>query len=411
MRAMGSCRTLVGRSLCIAGVALLLCSCRLFLDPGEYDGIAGGVVSGCSEEQFLRLDWNQVSEMLASPPGEHLVVETGSTYTLDTNQNGGADNNGEPVPAVIVGLPQSGAEQAAVLVVEGLTIEAEATLRATGTRPLIIASLGDVSIRGELDVSSTRAGMQGAGANSIACTESSSGLPGVSDSTTTHGPGGGGGSLGDRGGNGGHGMAGGSSFASGGIGGMPRLGLANDIAVAVFGGCQGGDGTTAGGGGGVAGGASGGAIQVSSCGTITVHDDAVIRASGAGGAGGATMLAGGAGGGSGGYIGLDAPKLVFHNATIVANGGAGGGGATNSGTSDGGEDGPDSTSPAAGGNNSGGSGGSRENPLGRSGQDSATSIAAGGGGGSVGVIALRSDEEPSLETALFSPAPLLRRQP
>jgi hypothetical protein len=163
----------------------------------------------------------------------------------------------------------------------------------------------------------------------------------------TAGGGGGGGAIADSGGDGGDE---GGVPGSGGKGG-------NSFGInALTGGCAGLPG-----GHGVAGdsGSGGGAVWIATdTGALTFEATAIVNASGAGGLGGATDGHGGSGGGSGGLIVLQAETLHATGAQIFANGGGGGGGAgTNAGTIDNtrGTNGGDPMGPALGGG--GGTGG------------------------------------------------------
>ncbi len=252
-------------------------------------------------------------------------------------------------------------------VITGGTIAGSTT--ATGTRPLVLMSSGDIAIA-TLDVASHRGMPDGAAANSSMCKP-----PGASQT----GGGGGGGGFGGAGGDGGNGAG------NGGKGGM------TSAAASLRGGCPGADGTTTN-----THGNGGGAVMLMAATSISISD--AIDASGAGAlAASATNGAGASGGGSGGLIDLEAPTI--NNAGVVyANGGSGSEGSGSGGTQGQAGNDPTGVSAAPGGGGlsgtggNGGNGGSRAvgNGDGLPGDNAtATGImkgGGGGGGGGVGVI-------------------------
>jgi hypothetical protein len=177
-------------------------------------------------------------------------------------------------------------------VLAGSKIEISGALTATGTRPLVLFSSGDLTVTGSVDVSSN-AGRIGAGGNDSSC------IAGGGGQSSAAGAGGGaGGSFGTPGGNGGKG-------ASGAVpGGGPAV--ASGIPSVVRGGCAGavgGTGTSAA----DTPGAGGGAVYLLAGATLSI--DGTINASGAGGGRGRLSKGGGSGGGSGGMIAFFAPDL------------------------------------------------------------------------------------------------------
>jgi hypothetical protein len=272
-----------------------------------------------------------------------------------------------------------------------MTIMAGATITAHGSRPLVLVSMGTLTVSGIVDVSSHAAGMTGAAANDASCTTANGGLP-QQASTSTSGGG-----------------AGGSFGTAGGAGGAPGNGTAVAAEPAINGaqltrlrgGCRGGDGGRDHDGHFGAGGASGGAVYLMATTQIDLKGGQVL-ANGAAGGGGAFPSAadfpGGGGGGAGGLVMLDSPAIVLQSAIVMASGGGGGGGqgAGPSAGMGGGE--PTATAPlaAAGGGVGGmmaGSGGfgsslSAPGPGGGGIEGVGTGGAAGGGGGGAGVIRL-----------------------
>lgn len=285
-----------------------------------------------------------------------------------------------------------GGQEAVLLSIDSLTIDAGATLRVVGARPVIFAVSGDVNVAGMLDARSGSATSPGAGANNVACGTSGVGANGqVSGSPETAG-GGGGGAFGGNGGNGGNGNGGGTAGSGGNSNGDATL-------IPLRGGCRGGNGghfdsmTNSG-----RGGPGGGAVQITSGGVINVVANGTISASGAGGRGGtADLRIAGGGGGSGGAVLLEALTInVNATGAVTANAGAGGEGSGYGGSMWSGVDGDDgdarSTARAqcnvglvCGGN--GGEGGARAgNATNGGGPGCGTNMPGGGGGGGVGRI-------------------------
>jgi hypothetical protein len=264
-------------------------------------------------------------------------------------------------------------------VVAATTLRVNATLRATGAKPLVLLARDAILVNQLIDVGSHRlpAEFVGAGADPVAC------LAGAQPSTSG---GGAGGSFAGAGGNGGSGGAGAA-------GGLPAR--ATTPITAFRGGCAGQDGNGAGKG---TGGHGGGAVYLIAGNRIDITGPG-INAVGEGGTGGAVIAnspSGGGGGGSGGMIGLDAPTITC-TGLILANGGGGGQG---SGTSNTGAAGSDPTGIGAAGGGTGGSvfGGTGGNgsfgAAGGSGANGSIALSVGagggGGGGAAGIVKARA---------------------
>ncbi|MDX2086620.1 MAG: hypothetical protein SFX73_02165 [Kofleriaceae bacterium] len=254
-----------------------------------------------------------------------------------------------------------------VCVLAGTTVtHPSGTLRAHGSRPLVVLATQTLQISGTLDVSSTRTGPPGAGATTAICISPDGGDDNGGAS------GGGGGSFGGRGGDGGVGDTDGSDVPGG-------AAAATFEPASVRGGCPGGAGGDSDHLGG-AGGRGGGAVYLIAGVSITI--DGMIWASGAGGSSGDDD-AGGGGGGAGGLIGLDAPSVTIMNGTLVANGGGGGeGGGSNAGAH--GLDGTHNTTIAFGGEGDeffGGDGGDGSGGNVHDASDGQDNLGGGGGGG------------------------------
>lgn len=317
----------------------------------------------------------------------------GCDVTLDTS--GMAVSVAGPTGCVVVAPPSfvkaqgGGLPELAVVVVTSLDIPSGVTVRAVGTRPLVLAVRGSVTIAGTLDVSGVNvAHASGAGGEtSCGASTGGDGISGAAVGDRTGG--GGGGALGDDGGDGGDGVE-----TSKGTKGVKQ---GADTQIPLRGGCRGGHGgdrsATADGLGN--GGRAGGAVQVSAAGAVSVSGK--VRAHGDGGLGGATRKGGG-GGGSGGGILLEGQTIaVAPGARVVANGGGGGAGAdTVQSAAPNGQAGQDTTARAAGAvgaswGASGGEGGAAVGTVGLAGADRPNSggNAGGGGGGGGGAGRVR----------------------
>lgn len=255
------------------------------------------------------------------------------------------------------------------------------TLRATGTRPLVLIGAQRVTVTGTLDVASYQSepAIAGAGADDPAsCLAPVGPIDGGPSGGGPQDAGGGGGGGGFRG-RGGTGIGGVGLGADGGFGG-PMRPLPGPFEAGCFGGA---------GGAGLQPGPrrshGGGGVYVMAGIEITIGG--TIAAWGAGGVGG-TARAGGAGGGSGGMIALAAPRVtVGAGARLLATGGGGGEGGSPSVTGESGKDGDLSTpgiTSACGhdGGVGGRTGGGDSGDLNGGG----AGCAGGGGGGSAGWI-------------------------
>jgi hypothetical protein len=225
----------------------------------------------------------------------------------------------------------------------GFTLPAGKTIRAFGSKPLVLLSTTTIDLQGGVDVSSRNAGVMntGAGANPAgSCTVTTA---------ATGNSGGFGGSFSGRGGDG--------EPVDGSRGMAPA---AASFPTILRGGCPGGSGaTTSGTATAGVGGNGGGAVAIIAAVRIDFNDK--INASGAGGLGGSPERSGAGGGGSGGMIVLDAPSIVpGASGQIFANGGGGaegGAGTASGGTASMGLPGGESTAPKTPGTRGGGGAG------------------------------------------------------
>jgi hypothetical protein len=265
-----------------------------------------------------------------------------------------------------------------LIVVKSLSMSGATQLTVTGAVPLVIVSLGDVSLS---NGASIVANSQGTGSTPGA----GGGLGGQPGDNPGNGPGGGAASPDTTT----VGSGGGSFCGLGGPGPSPSMIYgAPDLRPLV-------GGSGAGGASGTGAGNGGGAIQIAAAGTIAIGSGSYVSVSGGGGVlggglGGGCTFDNGTGGGSGGAILLEAPSVTVAGA-LVANGG--GGGAAQNGQ-DGWYQGPlsSASTPTAGGtqNNgmytgTGGLGGAGTTPNGTAGvtgsADCGTNNTIGGGGG------------------------------
>jgi hypothetical protein len=270
-------------------------------------------------------------------------------------------------------------------VIPGASIAITGNTSATGSRPLVLFSLGTITqgTNIALDVASHRAGTTGAGTQPAVCAA----FPQAPMNSAAGAGGGAGGSFMNMGGGGG----------AGGNGSTPGLAPAADTTAPTVlrGGCRGQTGAEAATGSAGAFGAGGGAVYLLARTSISLAGP--ISASGAGGSG-ALTAGGGGGGGAGGMIVLSAPSITSSTARLVANGGGGGGaGGANNGMG-GFDPNPNTLSTAAPGGSGGAGNGCGGQGMGGSG--AATTVVAGvgeagstnntcgggGGGGAIGYI-------------------------
>ena len=330
--------------------------------------------------------------------------------------------DGAPAPTgcVFTTDMEGGTLEVAVLAVGSLTVGA--TVRVTGSRPLVVAAADKITITGTLD-GGAKTSTPGPGGG-IAEQGTGAGKDGSHAGTYTDSGGGGAGFL-IAGANGGSASFTGSS-ATGGVAGA---GFTGDLSVSLPGGSSGGKLSAEACSAGMAnggGGAGGGSIQLSARGSIEVSGN--VNVGGGGGLGGCVNGSAdegsGGGGGSGGALWIESPTVKLSGGAW-ANGGAGGGAAEGlvgaNGTAGGnGGDGTMSKTAAAGGTTpgmyagGGGSGGTGTGLSASSGAPPGAPTAApagmtangGGGGGSAGEITIRYNGSAML-SGNISPVPQL----
>jgi hypothetical protein len=340
-----------------------------------------------SEDAFIDTDTGEIEGLRAAGAG----LVSGVYFQTITQANGSA---------------------LGVFSVDGLIVEAAATLTVQGSAGLVFASSTDVTVDGAIDATGpsgtaalTTSGPNAGGAAWVAGGGGSGSTNGASGATSGGGAGagsvpiagvhygnggggagfcyGGGGGMGDRpsiAGSpgtstaGGAGGWGGGDGGRGGDGGDPYGATVSEPLLAGSGGAGGVSDTDFnpnGGGGG--GGAGGGAVQISAQGSVTIAG--VVDASGGDGG---TAWGGGGGGGSGGTVLIEAVDLVVSGSLLV-EGGEGG-------------DGNEAWQPAG---TTGGSAGAAGSPGGGGG-----ATESGGGGASAGRIILRWDTSETISGTL-----------
>jgi hypothetical protein len=329
--------------------------------------------------------------------GVPAAINLGCVATFNSTDGGFNWCSGQPLPAFTV-ISQPGGPNAMVLSMTGLTVTG--TLNLIGSRPVILAVWGDVTVpsTGTISAASTLAGNDGAGQGSSGCTAEN----GFNDANT--GGGGAGGGYGTRGADGGNGNA----TAHGGRGGAPFGGVIIQPLVA---GCPGGTGGKSSPNTGGAGGSGGGAVQISAAGTLNIAG--VVTASAAGGSGGMSVnpkANGGGGGGSGGSVLLEGWRILIPStAKLTANGGGGGEGSNNSGAdgTNGGDGSQTNATPVGSGNNTicGGSGGTSGTATAAPGPgvNSTSNCGGGGGGGAVGKVTVNAPFTCQMDAGVQSP--------
>jgi hypothetical protein len=329
---------------------------------------------------------NFLPEQVPTPPGA-VTLNCGDSTIYTTGTPSFANWCSQPLPGVAI-IAQPGGTDAVLVSFSSLTLAVGSTLHVQGTRPLIIAATGDVTIAGNVE----------AVAGASGCADGGAGASGGNGDTLG---GGGGGSLSTAGGSGGNGSP---AFTTG-SGGAPGLVDSNALLVPLRGGCPGGVGH----GSQAPLAAGGGALQISIGGTLVVSG--TLSAPGWGAARALASGNGGGGGGSGGVILLEALAVTMTGgAVIAANGGGGGEGAGALVDGDPGSPGAADGGAAPGGSNlfnAGGNGGvgAIRGAAAGDGTD-ATIGGGGGGGGGLGRIRLRTGVGCSIGTqVLFSPAP------
>jgi hypothetical protein len=342
---------------------------------------------------------------LPMPLGALHVSANGYIYDSDRGVFiGGPDINHSSIT-----FAQDDGTVARIMSVSSFTVDPGVRLRVLGTMPLIVASWGEITMAGRIEIDSNVGGFRGAGSNSSKCAGAQSGESGVA---TAGSGGGGGGGFGAAGGTGGTADVDNAMIAGGAGGGAAVM-----PARYVRGGCSGGPGgaigpsampplmpaTVA------PGGAGGGALLLSARTKLTLTGS--LDAGGAGGLAGPGNEAGGGGGGSGGFLGLESPMVIISATGVaVANGGGGGGAGSATAAGMNGMDAGSAPTAAPGGagavcGTSGGAGGAGVTPAGVSlVPQQASDCGGGGGGGAAGVLAVHSASF-TMTGAMVSPAP------
>lgn len=274
-------------------------------------------------------NFNPTSINFSAQP--NTTLDCGTTTVDSTDPDGSGPkvatiSNWCGTAPTLIAQNQTDGPQVVVIPLHSLTISSGNTLRLIGSRPVILAVDGDVTIAGTIDASANGVS-PGAGGN-WSCDASQGGDGSGGSGNYVGASGGGGGGFGTAGGQGGRAdddadfsfppfVVGDGVTSSGGSAGQPR---SDTDLVPLMGGCAGG----AAGGCGTTRAAGGGAVQISSGGALDVTGS--IRANGGIGSipCGTNEEGGGTGGGSGGGILLERTDGST-SGTLQANGGNGGG--------------------------------------------------------------------------------------
>lgn len=351
-------------------LALGVVGCSVLVDIAEKSP-NGGETPTCSDWPSTAEDFDLCSQGAAT---EELLMESGG-WDVDTDSGELLDGDGilVDIASAIVTMPNG--IEALVIMVGSLRMDT--SLEVVGSRPLVIASWGDIEIYRDLRVDG-KVDTPGPGANPASC-GMSAGEMGLDDDGGASA--GGGGALGGPGGPGAIGNNNGIPSTPGGAGGVVNPGL-----IGLQGGCPGGRGGGLGG----DGGNGGGAIALVARGRVVI--DADIEAVGRGGRGGRNIRSGGGGGGAGGMILLSGNQIEIQSrAALSANGGGGGGGADANDNGRSGRKGNLSLDAASGGNAplGGGVGGNGSSAFDLAGAIGGDNVAGGGGGGGgAGIITI-----------------------
>jgi len=265
------------------------------------------------------------------------------------------------------------AGQPAACVIWGVDVTID-NVTASGSRPLVIAASGSITVMNGLNGSSVRSpSRNGPGAPSALCAAFAS----TPQGSTLGAGGGAGGSFMTIGGPGGDGVTGAN-------GGSPAAANAATPTV-LRAGCAGQRGGPDGANMAPTPGLAGGAMYLVAGVEITLQSGSRVNASGSGANGTTIEDVGGGGGGTGGMIRLYAPTITATGATLLANGGGGGEGATTGGSAPGDDPNPSTpTTPAAGGAGFAGGGNGGSGFAGSTNAGPGLNGGNGGGGGGGG---------------------------
>jgi hypothetical protein len=270
-----------------------------------------------------------------------------------------------------------------LIVANSITLASDGSIAISGTVPLVLVSLSNVTISGSIDAGSRELNVGPGGAGPALSNAAGLGTGGGAAASGSAAIGGAGGSYCGLGGLGGGQTASGTAYGNAAM--RPLVG------------------GSAGGGGAVGSGAGGGAVQISAAEAINMNTASSITVGGQGGPiGGLAANQNAGGGGSGGSILLEAP-IVTVLGTLAANGGGGGGDYSGAG----GDNATASATPALGGaggadDAAGGNGAASTATNGAPGKTGAT-LNSGGGGGAAGRIRINSTNGMATLSGVLSP--------
>jgi len=350
----------------LAVLLLLTCGCRQIfgLDtPDPLRGDGGNAIDAASDGADGSFD---APRLCFSRPSLHLAacLAGAPMPDLDAPASTSIDTDTSAYCAPLT----TSSQDMCVVAASSISIASGASVRVTGSRPLVLFSTIAIQLDGVLDIASHLGiGLPtaGAGEDPPAC--------GATQGGASQG-GGAGGSFGSSGGDGGRGVDNNS---------VPGLAQSALPITAFHGGCRGGLGAN----GNAQVAYGGGAIALFAA-VITINGS--INASGMGGPGEAISSRGGNGGASGGMIVISAPIVTLGTqGQLFANGGAGGGGSSNSTVGQAGGEATSFNSPISGGQGGNNGDGGNAYPMPENGQAGAGAAGAGGGGaGGAGAIVI-----------------------
>lgn len=370
---------------CAVGIFAVACgssSTAVLPDAGPAaDGSPSGLLGFAASN--VKLDGIDVSKVEAQSFTGNCYIDGETSLSDCFTTNGFAS-------AVV---SQADGSKVGVFIVKSLRVEATAHVTVGGNIPLVLVSLGDMTILGSIaahglyDVAT-------AGGFSQPMQQSKGGGPGGGPKGT-----GAGGAVGGVAGGGasfcGLGGKGGAEFMTMDVPGAPAAAYGAVDLRPLIGGSSGGSGD------GVAGG-GGGALQLVAGGAFAMNAGSSINVGGGGAGPGGTTGQNPGGAGSGGSVLIEALTVSLQG-VIASNGGGGGAG----GSSAGGKDGSPDLTPAPGGvgTNPGGAGSAGTSVNGVDGKSGEmANPAAGGGGGGTGRIRINSLSGVATITGTFSPA-------
>jgi hypothetical protein len=387
------------RSLSLLATVLSASACFMACSPSSGGaattdaGPEAGPVEGAAPAGFPFKPSNiSLAGIDTSAVGDQDITSNCVITTGTAGTNGSAGGDCFDNSAVIVDQMQSDGTEVTVMIVNSIRIESTAQVTVSGGLPLVLVTLGDMTILGTFSANAQGDAAVGGGYSQDNGNTMGTG-PGGGPAATgvaeaMPGFGGGGASYCGLGGRGAGEMGAVGSAAS------PTAAYGNATITPLVGGSAGGAGA-------VGAGAGGGAVQLVAGGAFAMNTGSFINVGGGGGEFGGTGGQNAGGGGSGGSILIEATTASIAG-VLAANGAGGGGGGPGSAS---GTDGQTSSAPSAGGagGSLGGAGSGGTTLNGSVGLDTAGD-SAGGGGGGAGRIRINTSSGSAMMSGTLSPA-------